>query len=275
MKAEKTPADTLVVEYLDVLNTALMAMRRSSSFQHILNQLQDRFSEGTVVFEIYGKDPKRIESKAPVRLEDGMLQPSGGSARKPAVRVKLKRSVIEDVVRDRQDHIRNPETLDWDWVRVSGDAGQEGRSSMETSRNGKALVDGMNEAFNREITTLIRYMLQGSIIQGLENEPLRQAYRAEIADELRHAQYLADKIVMLGGVPQLHAQVELPPSSVDEMMERDLAAEEYDVRQYRSLAQMADQAGDVELKLQMEEQAADETRHAEQLRRLRGLVPAA
>jgi bacterioferritin len=138
--------------------------------------------------------------------------------------------------------------------------------------NTGVLLEGLNDAFNREIITAIRYMLQGSTIQGLENEPLRQMYRSELADELRHAQYLADKIVMMGSVPQLLAQVSLPLTDPEEMMDRDLVEEESDIEHYRTLAKLAEDAGDTELKLKMEEQAADETRHAERLRRLRGTV---
>jgi len=53
------------------------------------------------------------------------------------------------------------------------------------------------------------------------------------------------------------------------MIENDLAAEEDDVAHYKKLANMAGEAGDIELKMQMEEQAADESRHAEKLRRMR------
>ncbi len=131
------------------------------------------------------------------------------------------------------------------------------------------LIDGLNEALNREISTAVRYMLQSSTIQGARNEPLRSMYRAEVKDEIGHAQYLADKIVMLGGKPAPEPRLKQVPEEVSQMIEQDLAAEEDDVAHYKKLATMADQAGDVELKLQMEEQAADESRHAEQLRRMR------
>ena len=134
-------------------------------------------------------------------------------------------------------------------------------------QNGK-LITGLNEAFNREITTAIRYLLQGSAIRGLENEPLRQLYRSEFQDELRHAQYLADKIVVLGGTPKAKPDLSPPPNEIPNMLRNDIAAEEDDVEHYRKLAGLAEVAGDIDLKLRMEEQAADEERHAEQFKRL-------
>jgi bacterioferritin len=61
-----------------------------------------------------------------------------------------------------------------------------------------------------------------------------------------------------------------PPDDVAEMIKKDLAAEHDDVSNYKRLAKMADDAGDIELKLRMEEQAADESRHAQELQRMQG-----
>ncbi len=132
-----------------------------------------------------------------------------------------------------------------------------------------ALLEGLNEALNREISTVLRYMLQGSIIRGRQNQSLRAMYRAEVTDEIGHAQYLADKIVMLGGVPVLHPDLSPPPADVERMIDNDLAKEDLDVAHYKKLAELADRAGDIELKMKMEEQAADESHHADELRRMK------
>ena len=131
------------------------------------------------------------------------------------------------------------------------------------------LIEGLNEALNREIATIFRYMLQGSIIRGRQNQSVRQMYREEVTDEIGHAQYLADKIVMLGGVPVLHPDLTPPPADVERMIDNDLAKEELDVAHYKKLAELVDQRGDIELKMKMEEQAADESHHADELRRLK------
>jgi bacterioferritin len=134
----------------------------------------------------------------------------------------------------------------------------------------ESLVAGLNEALNRELSTIIRYLLQGSMIRGRQNQFLRQMYRSEVGDEIGHAQYLADKIIMLGGTPKVKPSLTPPPENVEKMIENDLAHEESDVAHYRKLAQLAEDYGDIELKMRMEEQAADESRHAEELRRMKG-----
>ena len=139
------------------------------------------------------------------------------------------------------------------------------------AKNGKEqrLIHGLNAAFNRELTTAIRYLVQGSSIHGQQNEPLRQLYRSELQDEIGHAQYLADKIAALGGYPTASPAVDPPPTEVAEMIDNDIEAEQSDIMHYQRLAALADESGDIELKLRMEQQAADESHHAEQLRRLR------
>ncbi|MEZ6070485.1 MAG: ferritin-like domain-containing protein [Pirellulales bacterium] len=64
------------------------------------------------------------------------------------------------------------------------------------------LIEGLNHALNREVSTFLRYMLQGASIKGAQWAPAREMYLGEVTDEVGHALYLAEKIVMLGGTPK-------------------------------------------------------------------------
>ena len=132
------------------------------------------------------------------------------------------------------------------------------------------LIQGLNHALNREVSTFLRYMLQGASIKGAEWEAARQMYLSEVADEMGHAQYLAGKIVMLGGTPSLAPDLTPPPGDVRTMLKNDIAQEQVDVEGYMKLAGLAEKEGLVDLKMKMEEQAADEATHAEEMRRLLG-----
>ena len=134
----------------------------------------------------------------------------------------------------------------------------------------KELLDGLQHALNREVGTFLRYMLQASMIKGIENQPVRQMYESEVADETGHAQYLANKIVMLGGSPKLDPDLTPPPTEVKAMLKNDISEEHKDVEHYKKLADLADKDSLIELKLQMEDQAADEERHALDMERLLG-----
>lgn len=132
----------------------------------------------------------------------------------------------------------------------------------------KELLDGLNHALNREVSTFLRYMLQAAMIKGAAWEPVRQMYGEEVPDEVGHAQYLAEKIVMLGGMPKLAPDLTSPPGDPRDMLRNDIEQEQIDVNHYLKLAGLADKAGLADLKLKMEEQAADEARHGEKMRRM-------
>ena len=132
------------------------------------------------------------------------------------------------------------------------------------------LIDGLNQQLNREVTTFLRYMLQGARIKGAEHESVRRMYLEEVLDEVGHAQYLANQIVMLGGKPSLKPDLSAPPDEVRVMLENDSGQEAIDVQNYIHLAALADQEGLVALKMKMEQQAADEDEHGREMRRLLG-----
>jgi len=132
------------------------------------------------------------------------------------------------------------------------------------------LIEDLNTALNREVSTLLRYLLQAAAIKGAEWEAARQSYLAEVLDELGHAQYLANKIVVLGGTPSLDPDLTPPPKSTNAMLENDIKEEHKDVEAYTKLAHLAEKEGLAELKIKMEEQAADEAGHAESMQRMLG-----
>lgn len=132
------------------------------------------------------------------------------------------------------------------------------------------LIEGLNQQLNREVTTFLRYMLQAASIKGTQYEPVRQMYLAEVTDEVGHAQYLANQLVMLGGTPQLDPDLSPPPTDVRQMLQYDADEEKTDVANYIRLAELAEQEGHFALKMALEEQAADEDDHGQEMRRLLG-----
>jgi bacterioferritin len=95
-------------------------------------------------------------------------------------------------------------------------------------------------------------------------------YSREVTDEVGHAQYLADQIVMLGGVPKLQPDLTPPPTDVRQMLTSDLTEEQTDVRNCTRLAALSEKEGLFALKMKMEEQAANEDEHRQDMERLLG-----
>lgn len=132
------------------------------------------------------------------------------------------------------------------------------------------LIDGLNHALNREVSTFLRYMLQAATIKGATWDAVRSMYLAEVTDEVGHAQYLANTIVMLGGTPKLNPDLSPPPNDPQQMLRNDIEQEVVDTQGYVKLANLAEKHGIYDLKQKMEEQAADEAAHAQEMKRMLG-----
>lgn len=139
---------------------------------------------------------------------------------------------------------------------------------MNQNNNNTQLINGLNEDLAGELGTIIRYTIQSSKAHGPQGLELRKMLSAEIQDELEHASFLADVIVDLGGDPTTTAQPFAASASLRETLELDIRLEEQDVVNYRQRASMAGEQDNIELKVRLEEMAADEARHARELRRL-------
>jgi bacterioferritin len=146
------------------------------------------------------------------------------------------------------------------------DARGNGQGSAKVSK--KELIAGLNEDLAGEFNAVITYRLFASMCSGPWRQELRQFFESEIPDELGHAQFLADKIVALGGTPIT------APAPVDisndnrRMLEIVLQAERDTVRRYKTRAEQADALGEVALKVRLEDIIVDETHHAEEIERI-------
>ena len=64
-----------------------------------------------------------------------------------------------------------------------------------------ALVDALNDDLAHEYQAVIAYNTYAALVNGINRIELKGFFASEIPDELRHAQFLADKITALGGTP--------------------------------------------------------------------------
>jgi bacterioferritin len=134
------------------------------------------------------------------------------------------------------------------------------------------LIRGLNEDLAAEWATIMRYTYQSGKAVGLRGAELREILEKEIADEMGHAKYLTDVIADLGGEPTTTPRDFDKPGELKQMIELDLKMEQDDVKNYTRHAKMAEELGNTELKVKLEEMAADESAHARDLRRiLKGL----
>ena len=131
-----------------------------------------------------------------------------------------------------------------------------------------ALVAGLNHDLAGEYQAILMYSHYAAKLTGPCRGELRGLFQAEIADELGHAQFLADKIAALGEEPTTEARRVQPANHPREMLENALAAEKQAITGYGERLRQAEDYGDIGLKVALENQIADETRHKEELERI-------
>lgn len=130
------------------------------------------------------------------------------------------------------------------------------------------LIQGLNEDLAAEWGTVMRYTCQASQAYGLLGAELREILAREVQDELGHATFLTEAIIDLGGEPTTTPKPFAKPPDLKGMLALDLEMELSDIDSYQKHARLAEALGAVELKVRLEEMAADEAGHARLLRRL-------
>ena len=130
------------------------------------------------------------------------------------------------------------------------------------------MIDRLNEDLAGELGAIIQYITYAAKATGPYRPQLAQFFLAEVADEQMHAQFLANKIVALGGEPTTEARSVPPANTNREMLEAVLAAERRAVEDYSQRAEEADELGDKGLVVQLEDMVRDESGHSEETERI-------
>ncbi|HLT48382.1 MAG TPA: ferritin-like domain-containing protein [Rubricoccaceae bacterium] len=132
----------------------------------------------------------------------------------------------------------------------------------------QALIDGLNEDLAHEYQAIVMYNSFAAMVSGIHRPMLKGFFEAEVPEELRHAQFLADKVTALGGTPTTQpAAVDLP-TSADAMLRMVLEAETETIRRYVERRKQAEAFGDYGLAADLDGIISDETKHKEETEKL-------
>lgn len=132
----------------------------------------------------------------------------------------------------------------------------------------ETLIAGLNEDLANELTAVCQYVQYAAEVQGQARPELRTLFQAEITDELLHVQYLADRIAAMGGKPRLVPNPVPPAETAVEMLQALLRAEEKVIAGYTTRIGQAEAAGEIGLKVRIEDLIADETMHRDEMRQI-------
>ena len=130
------------------------------------------------------------------------------------------------------------------------------------------LIKGLNGDLANELSAIIQYITYAAKTTGPYRPQLSQFFLTEVADEQLHAQFLANKIVSMGGEPAT-APTAVPVARTNrEMLEAVLAAERQATKDYTERAKQAESLGEKGLAVQLEDMVRDESGHSEETERI-------
>jgi bacterioferritin len=132
----------------------------------------------------------------------------------------------------------------------------------------KTLIDHLNEDLAGELSAIIQYVTYAAKATGPYRPQLAQFYLAEVVDEQGHAQFLANKVVALGGEPVTAPRAVPAAKTNREMLQAVLDAERRATKDYTQRAKEAEEFGDKGLCVQLEDMVRDESGHSDETERI-------
>jgi bacterioferritin len=107
----------------------------------------------------------------------------------------------------------------------------------------QTLIDQLNEDLAGELGAIIQYTTYAAKATGPYRPQLSAFFLTEVADEQLHAQFLANKIVALGGEPTTVPRPVPPAADNRAMLEAVLEAERQAAKDYTTRAKAAEEYG--------------------------------
>jgi len=152
---------------------------------------------------------------------------------------------------------------------------EEGAVTPGYGADRDTVVKMLNDALATEIVCVLRYRRHYFMAQGLSSESVKDEFLEHAGEEQEHADRIAERIVQLGGEPDLnpatlvtrsHSEYVEGTSLVD-MIREDLVAERIAIESYREMVEYLD-GKDPTSNRMMRDILAVEEEHAEDLNSL-------
>jgi len=152
---------------------------------------------------------------------------------------------------------------------------KEGAVTSNYGADAKLVCKVLNEALATEIVCVLRYKRHYFMAQGIASDSVKEEFLEHATEEQEHADRIAERIVQLGGEPDLnpdtltkrsHAEYVEGESLVD-MLREDLVAERIAIESYREIAEWL-HGKDSTTKRMIEEILAVEEEHADDINSL-------
>jgi bacterioferritin len=119
----------------------------------------------------------------------------------------------------------------------------------------------MNQGLASEIQVSIQYMWQHVQWMGVEHYSVSNEFKDIAIQEMKHAEMIAERLFYLGGTPTTKpAPIEVG-GELWEMVDNDIGAEEFAIKLYKEIMQVADAESDPTTRVIFENILKDEEEH--------------
>lgn len=179
---------------------------------------------------------------------------------------------MENTTRNREQASR-PFDMDVKAIRAKARQDIESGAVTDTYRaDRKTVLELLNEALATEIVCVLRYKRHFFMARGLNAEPVAAEFAEHATQEQDHADKLAERIVQLGGEPNLspkgllersHSEY-VEGSTLEEMIKENLIAERIAIDSYRQMIEYIGEQDSTTRRL-LEEILAVEEEHADDM----------
>ena len=129
-------------------------------------------------------------------------------------------------------------------------------------KGSKELLQALNNALADELAAVIQYMYHHVMGRGLASPAILDMFKSTSIDEMKHAEAIAERIDLLGGVPAIEISAIQVGGDLTKMIRDDLAAEYRAIKMYKSHIKLAAKEDDPVTRHLLEEILEDEEGHA-------------
>mgnify|MGYP003524905218 FL=1 len=149
---------------------------------------------------------------------------------------------------------------------------EEGAMTFDYKADRETVIKLLNEALATEIVCVLRYRRHYFMAEGMNAESVKSEFLAHAGEEQAHADQLAERIVQLGGEPNLspegladrsHSEY-IEGENLEDMIKEDLVAERIAIESYRDVIAFVG-SDDPTTRRLLEEILMKEEEHAEDL----------
>jgi bacterioferritin len=149
---------------------------------------------------------------------------------------------------------------------------EEGAVTPAYQGDRETIIKLLNDALATEIVCVLRYKRHAFMAKGINSEPVVAEFNEHAAEEQDHADRIAERIVQLGGAPDLNPSTLLGRShsqyiegtSMEDMIKEDLVAERIAIESYGEIVRYIGDKDPTTRRL-MEDILAKEEEHADDL----------